>query len=143
MNELTLIKVSAEHECRYPNFNFLHVFLYCEPICLLVLFLIYFPMAAVGYFCLGDKAESNIILSLCPGAVKVTAEVLLLLHLVTAVPILVNAPNQYYEEMIGIPKSESLYCITISRSHLWSEFLEEIIANCTGCFSNYYSRIFR
>jgi hypothetical protein len=36
-----------------------------------VLFLLYFPMAAIGYGVLGSEAGSNIIYSLAPGPAKV------------------------------------------------------------------------
>ena len=48
-----------------------------------VLFLIYAPVASVGYFTLGDCVNDNIIMSLSKGPVKTAAEVVLLLHLVT------------------------------------------------------------
>jgi hypothetical protein len=39
----------------------------------LVLFLLYFPMAAIGYGVLGSEAGSNIIYSLAPGPAKVNS----------------------------------------------------------------------
>jgi hypothetical protein len=38
-----------------------------------VLFLLYFPMAAIGYGVLGSEAGSNIIYSLAPGPAKVSS----------------------------------------------------------------------
>jgi hypothetical protein len=38
-----------------------------------VLFLLYFPMAAIGYGVLGSEAGSNIIYSLAPGPAKVNS----------------------------------------------------------------------
>jgi hypothetical protein len=37
--------------------------------------------------------------------VKIGVEVLLLLHLVSAFPIIVNPNNQFFEELLGFPKS--------------------------------------
>ena len=71
-----------------------------------VLFLIYAPVASVGYFTLGDCVNDNVIMSLSNGPSKIAAELILLLHLVTALPIVVNPPCQYLEEIIGIPKSK-------------------------------------
>lgn len=48
----------------------------------LVLFLIYLPIAAAGYFAFGGHANSNIVLSISDGPIRVTVEVMLLLHLV-------------------------------------------------------------
>lgn len=70
-----------------------------------ILFLMYFPVAAVGFFSLGGSVEHNIVDSLCPGPIEVTVRIFLLLHYITAIPILVNAPNQYFEELLGIPKN--------------------------------------
>jgi hypothetical protein len=63
-------------------------------------------VASVGYFTLGDCVNDNIIMSLSDGPVKTAAEAVLLLHLVTALPIVINPPSQYFEEILHIPKSE-------------------------------------
>eukprot|EP00095_Tigriopus_kingsejongensis_P004547 maker-scaffold893_size84343-snap-gene-0.22 protein:Tk04547 transcript:maker-scaffold893_size84343-snap-gene-0.22-mRNA-1 annotation:"proton-coupled amino acid transporter 4" len=68
-----------------------------------VLFLIYFPMAAGGYFSFGDLAQPNIVLSISDGPVRLIVEVMLLLHLVAAFPIITNPPSQFFEYMLGIP----------------------------------------
>ena len=65
-------------------------------------------MAAVGYFQLGDHADANIVQSICNGGVKIAIEIILLLHFVAAFPIMTNPPNQYFEEVLGIPKSKKL-----------------------------------
>lgn len=74
-------------------------------IAMAILLVIYAPMAAVGYFQLGDLVKDNIIESLCDGGVKVAAEALLLAHLISAFPIVVNPNNQLLEEMMGFPKN--------------------------------------
>jgi len=68
-----------------------------------ILFLIYLPMAAVPYFAFGENASDNIVLSIAPGPVRITVEVMLLLHLVSAFPILLNPPAQYFEGLMNIP----------------------------------------
>ena len=65
-------------------------------------------MAAVGYFQLGDYAAANIVQSVCNGGVKIAIEVILLFHFVAAFPIMTNPPNQYFEEVLNIPKSEEI-----------------------------------
>jgi hypothetical protein len=69
------------------------------------LFVIYAPVASVGYFTLGDCVDDNVIMSLSKGPAKIAAEVILLFHLVAALPIVINPPSQYFEEILGIPKS--------------------------------------
>lgn len=68
-----------------------------------VLFLIYFPMAAGGYFSFGHLAKANIVLSISDGPVRLIVEIMLLLHLVAAFPIITNPPAQFFEYMLGIP----------------------------------------
>lgn len=70
---------------------------------MLVLCIIYVPMAATGYFLLGDLLEGSVIDSLCDGPVKITVEVLFLIHLISAFPILINPPNQFFEGLLKIP----------------------------------------
>ena len=60
-------------------------------------------MAAGGYFAFGHLAQPNIVLSISDGWVRATVEVMLLLHLVAAFPIIMNPPSQFFEYMIGIP----------------------------------------
>jgi vesicular inhibitory amino acid transporter len=72
-------------------------------IAMLILFLIYFPMAASGYFSFGGKVQDNIVLSLSDGWKRITVEVMLLLHLISAFPIITNPPAQYFEQLLGIP----------------------------------------
>ena len=71
---------------------------------LLALLAIYFPTAAVGYFKLGDCMSDNMLQSMSDGIMKKIAEGLMMVHLISAVPIVVNPPNQYFEELMGIPK---------------------------------------
>ena len=71
-----------------------------------VLFLIYFPMAAGCYFALGDVVQDNIVLSMPSGWEKITVEIMLLLHLITAYPIITNPPAQFFEEVFNIPSSK-------------------------------------
>ena len=63
-------------------------------------------MAAGCYFALGDKVEDNIVNAMADGWEKITVEVMLLLHLITAYPIITNPPAQFFEEVLNIPSSE-------------------------------------
>ena len=71
-----------------------------------VLFLLYLPVAGGCYFSLGDKVEDNIVLAMSSGPVKILVEVMLLLHLVAAFPIITNPPAQFFEGMLGISSGE-------------------------------------
>ena len=68
-----------------------------------VLFCIYFPMAAGCYFALGERVTDNIVLAMSGGWQRVTVEVMLLLHLITTFPIIMNPPAQILEHLIDIP----------------------------------------
>merc|ERR1712013_344454 len=78
-------------------------FNYAAVIAMGVLFAIYFPMAAGCYFSLGDKVTDNIVLAMSNGWERVVVEIMLLLHLVTAYPIITNPPAQFFEQMLNIP----------------------------------------
>jgi len=78
-------------------------FNYSAVIAMGVLFAIYFPMAAGCYFSLGDKVTDNIVLAMSNGWERVVVEIMLLLHLVTAYPIITNPPAQFFEQMLNIP----------------------------------------
>ena len=69
-----------------------------------VLFLIYFPMALGPYFAFGADCTSNIVLSISTGYVRLVVEIMLLLHLITAFPILTNPPAQFCEFALNIPE---------------------------------------
>jgi len=72
---------------------------------MLVLFLIYMSMSAVGWGFLGDMMEKNVVDSVCDGPVKVAVEILFLIHVVSAFPIILNPPCQMFESMLNIPTS--------------------------------------
>jgi len=95
-----------------------------------ILLLVYFPMAAVGYFQLGDTVENNVVESLCNGTIKIVVEVLLLLHLVSAFPIMLNPPNQFFEELLKIPKTFSIWrCLFRSLTVAGLLFISETLPN--------------
>ena len=83
-----------------------------------VLLAIYFPMAAGCYFSLGDQVTDNIVLAMSDGWQRITVEIMLLLHLISAYPIITNPPAQFFEQLLGIPSgiliiySSSLCTIT-------------------------------
>jgi len=78
-------------------------FNYSAVIAMGVLFAIYFPMAAGCYFSLGDNVTANIVLAMSDGWERVVVEIMLLLHLITAYPIITNPPAQFFEQMLNIP----------------------------------------
>ena len=79
-----------------------------------VLFLIYLPMAAIPYYAFGGDAKDNIALSISSGPLKVTVEIMLLLHLVAAFPILLNPPAQYFENLMEIPLGKYILKVIFS-----------------------------
>ena len=78
-----------------------------------ILFFIYCPTAAVGYFSLGDCVKSNIIMNMSNGGLKITAECTILVHLFAAVPIAINPPNQYFEKLLNIPNGKFAMTTTL------------------------------
>jgi vesicular inhibitory amino acid transporter len=78
-------------------------FSYSAMIAMGVLFALYFPMAAGCYFSLGDQVTPNIVLAMSDGWQRITVEIMLLLHLVTAFPIILNPPSQFCEKLFNIP----------------------------------------
>ena len=71
-----------------------------------VLFLIYLPMAVAGYYAYGSSSPSYIVKVLPHGPIRIIIEVMLLLHLVSAFPIITNPPAQYFEQLFKIPSGE-------------------------------------
>ena len=109
-------------------------------------------MSAVGWGLLGDKVGDSIIDSLCNGPVKKSQikeklkfafkaklfiEILFLLHLISAFPIILNPPCQFFEELLKIPAGNSIsiyhqYYLVLSffvLSSLWPQtcFVPNII----------------
>ena len=66
------------------------------------LFLLYFPFAAMAYYSLGLCITDNIVFSVSPGILQTLAQLVLLVHLSSALPILINPANQYVEVRIII-----------------------------------------
>ena len=65
-------------------------------------------MAAAGYFSYGKDVADNVVLSLSQnGWKRITVEVMLLLHLISAFPIITNPPAQYFEQLLGIPAGKT------------------------------------
>lgn len=71
---------------------------------MIILVFIYLPMAAVGYYQLGLLADNDggIACVLCDSPIKLAVEILLLIHLISAYPMFLNPPNQFFESMLGI-----------------------------------------
>ena len=74
------------------------------------MFLLYLPVACC-YFALGDKVQENIVLAMSSGWVKITVEIMLLLHLISAFPIITNPPAQFFESFLEIPAGQVTACI--------------------------------
>merc|ERR1711953_1661395 len=47
--------------------------------------------------------QDNIVLAMSAGPAKMTVEIMLLLHLISAFPIITNPPAQFFEGFLGIP----------------------------------------
>ncbi len=71
--------------------------------CFLLLFFIYAPVAGTAYLTFGNCLRINVIASLNDGFVKTAVQILMMAHLITTSPILINAPNQYFENVLNIP----------------------------------------
>ena len=65
-------------------------------------------MGVLGYYALGDQAEANVVLNLSPGPIRIVIEIMLLLHLISAFPILINPPCLYFEQLFKIPSGKSI-----------------------------------
>jgi len=103
-------------------------FSYSAMIAMGVLFAIYFPMAAGCYFSLGDQVTGNIVLSMSDGWQRITVEIMLLLHLVTAFPIILNPPAQFCEKLLNIPSDFNWKrCVFRSFSVLFLLFVAETV----------------
>ena len=61
-------------------------------------------MALAPYYSFGADCTSNIVLSISTGYVRLVVEIMLLLHLITAFPILTNPPAQFLEFALNIPE---------------------------------------
>jgi len=97
-------------------------------IAMLILFLIYFPMAASGYFSFGKDVQDNIVQSMENGWPRILVEVMLLLHLISAFPIITNPPAQFFEQLLGIPADFNWKrCVFRSLSVLGLLFIAETI----------------
>lgn len=70
----------------------------------MVLGVIYTPTASVGFFLLGNCIQDNIVDNLSAGPIKIVVQSVLLVHLLTAFPIVMNPPNLFFENAMGLPK---------------------------------------
>jgi len=103
-------------------------FNYSAMIAMGVLFVLYFPMAAACYFSLGDQVTDNIVLAMSDGWQRMLVEIMLLLHLITAYPIITNPPAQFFEQMLNIPSNFNWKrCVFRSLSVLCLLFIAETV----------------
>ncbi len=70
-----------------------------------LLITIYIPVMAAGYLTFGDCVAEDVVLMMNPGAAKSAMEVLLVCHFITTLPLMINPPNQYFENLLGVPRS--------------------------------------
>jgi len=63
-------------------------------------------MAFFPYHAFGFNAQSNIVDSISKGPIRTTVEIMLLLHLISAFPIILNPPSQFFEYMLHVPIGE-------------------------------------
>merc|ERR1719391_370221 len=93
-----------------------------------ILFLIYVPMAVAGYFAYGSAAKSYIVDMLPNGPIRMIIEIMLLLHLISAFPIITNPPAQYFEQLFNIPSDFNLKrCLFRTFSVLVLLFIAETV----------------
>ena len=60
-----------------------------------------------------SQVKDNIVLAMLPGWMKMLVEIMLLLHLITAFPIITNPPAQFFEEMLNVPTSEKFFFLQL------------------------------
>lgn len=77
-------------------------------LCIIVVLAIYLPTASVGYSLLGDCVKPDMLEGMSNGYTKKAAEGVMMLHLISAVPIVINPPNQYFEALMEIPKCKMI-----------------------------------
>ena len=65
-----------------------------------------------------SQVEDNIVLAMPGGWMKMLVEIMLLLHLITAFPIITNPPAQFFEEMLNVPTSKKFFFLQLSK-HLF------------------------
>ncbi len=69
----------------------------------------YLPITIGGYITYGSQVQGNVLQSLPPGSLRVTSEILILLHIMCAFVINLNPFSQDMEELFGIPHSKYMY----------------------------------
>lgn len=85
-------------------------------------------MAATPYYAYGGLAESNIVQSISDGWIRITVEVMLLLHLVSAFPIILNPPAQFFEHIMNIPSDfNAKRCLFRTASVFFLLFIAETV----------------
>ena len=76
-------------------------------------------MALAPFYSFGEDCEPNIVLSISTGYVRLIVEIMLLLHLITAFPILTNPPAQFLEFALSIPEGNT----SVPTSMLWASLI--------------------
>ena len=77
-------------------------------------------MAVAGYFAYGSDAKSYIVDMLPNGPIRMIIEIMLLLHLISAFPIITNPPAQYFEQLFNIPSGMQIIIIFLLQFPLLS-----------------------
>ena len=65
------------------------------------------------------QVTDNIVLAMPGGWMKMLVEIMLLLHLITAFPIITNPPAQFFEEMLNVPSSKDILALSLQQSKLF------------------------
>ncbi|KAK3097482.1 hypothetical protein FSP39_010023, partial [Pinctada imbricata] len=70
----------------------------------LVVMFMYLPVATMGYFIYGKRAEDNLLKTVTSGGLAYSIEILITIHLVLGFLILLNPVCQEFEEYLKVPK---------------------------------------
>lgn len=71
--------------------------------------MIYLPIACSGYGVYGTTLDSDITLTISGGWIRITAQVLIAIHLLFAYLIVANAPVQEIESLCNVPTSINMF----------------------------------
>ncbi len=77
--------------------------------CISAIMCMYLPVAFTGFLVYGTSVAGNILQSIPSNGMRVTAEVLITCHVMSAFVIVLNPFSQDMEEVFGVPHSECLF----------------------------------
>ncbi|GIY87883.1 aa_trans domain-containing protein [Caerostris darwini] len=70
---------------------------------LIFLLFLYLPVACLGYITYGNRLKTDVLLCMSPSIIKSITEVLFVLHMVVAFPLVIIPTSQEFEEFLKIP----------------------------------------